>query len=289
MFKNDWIKINYTPCFKLDILPNIQGNPDNHLDCLKENASEIADSCNGPLEIFFSGGINSQVILGVYRDLGVNFKVYIVDYTEKYNAKDVSEAKKICNNLGIAYTLIDFSLENFFNTDAEKIFSQWQGLDIKKLPLLKFLEFSNGNAILGHSEPYIYRKDIYYSEPSVWNIKFTEENFRTTEYLHNSGLCAAPDWYLRDSKVLMSLLETPVVSMLIDNEFFGKISLVSSRGKIYKKYWSWFDDCSKRTGFENSKEYLLPPYMIEFHNQYIKNKITHSNPIIMEVEEFKNL
>jgi hypothetical protein len=87
----------------------------------------------------------------------------------------------------------------------------------------------------------------------------------------------------------MSLLETPIVSMLVDNEFFGKISLVSSRGKIYKKYWPWFNDCAKRTGFENSKEYLLPPYMLEFHNQYIKDKVAHSSPISIDIEEFKTL
>lgn len=289
MFNNDWIKINYDPCFRLDINPNIQGPLKNHIDCLKENAKEIADSCNGPLEIFFSGGVNSQVILGIYKDLGINFKVYIVEYAEKYNAKDVSEAQRICNNIGIPYTVIDFSLEQFFNTDAERIFKSWQGLDVKHLPLLKFPEFANGNAVLGHSEPYIYRKEIYYSEPSSWSIKFTEENFRITQYLNNSKLCATADWYLKDSKVLMSLLETPIVSMLVDNEFFGKISLVSSRGKIYKKYWPWFDDCAKRTGFENSKEYLLPPYMLEFHNQYIKDKITHGNPVSIDIEEFKAL
>ena len=76
MFNNDWIKINYDPCFRLDINPNIQGPFKNHIDCLKENAKEIADSCIGPLEIFFSGGVNSQVILGVYKDLGINFKVF---------------------------------------------------------------------------------------------------------------------------------------------------------------------------------------------------------------------
>lgn len=289
MFKNDWIRPYYDPYFRIDFNLKALGNTKDHLYHLKENAKEVADSCQGPLELFFSGGINSQVILGIYKDLGVNIKVYIVDYKEKYNAKDVSEAQRLCNNLSIPYSVIDFSLEKFFNSDAERIFDKWQGLDVKRLPMLKFPEFSNGNAILGHSEPYIYRKEIYYSEPSTWHIKFTEENFRVTEYLNNCGMCAVGDWYLRDPHILKSLLDTPIVSMLIDNEFFGKISLVSSRGKIYKKYWSWFNDCNKRTGFENSKEYLLPPYMIEFHNNFIKDKIYHGHPISIDIEEFKNL
>jgi hypothetical protein len=282
IYKNNWLTwgydgVNNAPKTKKDSVFNIQFTKtivkpvQSYYEELINNARAIRETYSGKFDLLFSGGIDSEVILRIYKELGVPLNVFIFKYENNYNHRDVSQAIKTCDALNVKYSLIDFNLEKFFENEAYSIWSKCYTGSSGWLPHMKMTEYLEGIPIIGSGEPY-WRKQ----QDGSWMFEMDEDAKAWTVYHTTIKREVISDWYEHSPNIILSHMDLPIVNDLINNRIPGKISSYSSKGIIHKEIWPDLDLRRKLVGFEgdlppspNSK----PEFMLEFEKEFIKDKI----------------
>jgi len=200
--------------------------------------------------IFFSGGVDSELILRSYINIGSNPKVYIVRYENDYNIYDVSYAITICSMLNINYSIINFNLQKFYENDAMSIVEDAQIDRAKILPHLKFTDCADGLIIVGLGDVYWSRMSDNYSEPGVWLAPDFEFDIGCDKYniLHNRS--AIFQWWKWSPGLLISYTQLDWFKNLVSDKFYGKMGINSTKIKGFREYYPDLIVRKKQTGFE---------------------------------------
>jgi hypothetical protein len=80
--------------FKFHISPNVKLKNLSYAESLKNNASIMRDSFSEPFDVLLSGGIDSEVIVRTFQDLGIKQNVITFRLENNYNVKDVAAAQR---------------------------------------------------------------------------------------------------------------------------------------------------------------------------------------------------
>jgi hypothetical protein len=296
-YKDDWYawsydgvklchKPNLTAKFDVHLKQTIHTPVDDYYTELFRHATEIRDTIEGKFDLLFSGGIDSEIILRVYKDLGVPLNVYIFKYENNLNYKEYNQAIKVCDALNVPYKSIDFNLQKFFENDAYDIWTKCYASSSGWLPGMKMSEYLDNIPIMGETVPEWRKK-----EDGTWAFMLKERTKFWTMYQIAIGRKALTDWYGYTPKLILSHMELPRIDNLINNRIPGKLSTVSHKCIIHKDYWEDIDIRQKMTGFEGDMEPSLtskPAYMIDFDNKYLKGQ--SPNPMFYySKEEIKSL
>lgn len=291
-YKNDWLKWYYDDSlyaertldskkFYIKIcLDNY--NEYNLYNELGKNAQLIYDQTD-KLNLFFSGGLNSQIILRVYHDLKMPLNIYILRYTKNYNSIEYNIAKKICEDLNVKYTTLDFDVDYFFENEAYSILCNNPSHDPIKMIFLHAVTKIDGVSIVGNKFPYVYRTTLDYSQDANWKIKFCDEDFVYQRNYNKKKLIG--DWFHYSPELFLSIIHTPALSYLVNNKFTGKNSSISSRKLIFDRYYYNLIDRSMSNGFDN---FLLPSSMIFFFDNFIKDKIADLGTQDLCIDNFRS-
>ena len=280
-YKNNWFSWYYdgvekchkqrlTSKFSIDIKKTICKPVKSYYEELFDNATLIRDTLVGPLDLLFSGGIDSEVILRVYRDLKIPINVYIFKYENNYNHREYNQAIKICEALNVKYNVIDFNVQKFFENDAYDIWSKCFANSSGWLPHMKMTEYLDGIPIFGSGDPYWRKQDN-----GTWMFEIDEGAKFWTTYHVAVGREAICDWYEYSPEIIIAHMNLPKIDNLINNRIPGKLSSFSHKSIIHKDYWPDIDIRQKLVGFEgeappspNSK----PEFMLAFEKEFIKGK-----------------
>lgn len=259
-------------------------------EALYRNAEIIRDTYSEPFDICLSGGTDSEIIVRVFKDLGIKFNTYTFKFEDDHNIKDVTNAINLCNSLNIKHTIIDFNLKKFFENDAidyaKKTFCQAAA----RLPRLKWLEMLDNIPVFGEGEPYWFRIDKDdFSKKSSWGFGMNETGYVTGIYSRKINRTAITEWYEYTPEVLSSFYNIPYVKKLLSDNIYGKLSSWSSRYLIHQDIWSDTKYIAKLVGYEgkNKNPGELPEFMIDFQINFLKeynNEFT-----ILSEEEFKGI
>ena len=217
-------------------------------------------------QIFFSGGVDSELILRSYLAIGANPEVFIVRYADDLNLHDISYAIVICDLLGIKYNLIDFNLQKFYENDAELIAEQAQIDEVRVLPHLKFTEVANELIIAGFSDIYWSRLDSDYSKKSAWVARDFEFDIGFDKYNIYHNRTAIYQWWHWTPGLILSYTNLNWFKQLLNDEFAGKLGINSTKMLGFKEIFPDLIPRPKYTGFENSQ-----PIITEFEN-YLEKK-----------------
>jgi len=211
--------------------------------------------------IFFSGGIDSEMIVRAYLKIGANPEVFIVKYEDNINILDVSYAIVVCDLLGVKYNIIDFNLKNFYENDAELIANQSQIDEPRLFPHLKFTEYADGVAIVGHYGSAWTRLDKDYSSKSKWVLRNFEWGIGSNKYniLHNRS--AIHQWWHWTPGLILSYTKLNWFNNLTNNKFEGKTGVNATKLLGFQEIYPDLIPRSKYTGFEK-----IQPLITEFEN-----------------------
>lgn len=66
-------------------------------------------------ELFFSGGIDSEVMVRAFMEANVNFLITIVMFEDRLNLHDISFAVSFCQSHGLPYRILEIDLLRFWN------------------------------------------------------------------------------------------------------------------------------------------------------------------------------
>ncbi len=275
-YKNNWLiwqydnipysaKTNPESEFKLTLQKTVVTVKD-YLWELLENAKNIRDLINGPLDLLFSGGIDSEVVLRTYKQLNIPINVYIFKYLDQLNYREFDHALEVCKSLNVQYKVIDFDVKKFFEQDAYNIWTKCYCDNSSWLPHMKLTEYLDNTPIFGSGEPY-----WRLQSDGKWALEIDEDAKYWTTYHINIGRSAVTDWYEYRPEIILSHMQLPIIQSLINGKLPGKLSSFSSKSPVHKNFWSDIKIRPKMVGFEGDGEITAnnkPEYMLEFEKKY---------------------
>lgn len=244
----------------------------NYHDALLNNAKIMRDSYTEPFDVCLSGGLDSEIVVRVFKDVGIKHNTYIFKLENDYNIRDYTNAVKLCELLNIPYKVIDFNVQYFFENDALDLLNKTHIPYVGRLPRLKFLDYLDNIPVFCDGEPYWKRKEQGdYGIKSDWNFYMTEDAYLVSIYANRIGRTVIGDWYEFTPNIIMSYHRLPYVKKLFNDEVYGKTSNVSSKGVIHREYWPDLEDKAKLVGYEglSGSPGERPEFMNEFYNQYM--------------------
>jgi len=249
--------------YELKITPTIKQPVKSYKEELLANARLIRDSFTEPFDLLLSGGVDSEVILRCNIELGIPVNVFIFKYENNYNRQDVFHALRICNELNVKPTVIDFNLQHFIENDAYDIWKSGYFKSVGRLPQMKMVEYLDNIPILGDGNP-----DWVYDQQ--WMFKLDEPNHSLTCYATNIGRTILDDWYEYSPEILISHLKTSDMQQLISN---GPSDFNQSKYQLHKNIWPAIKIRPKLIGFETcdnvGNPIQIPLFMEDFQKQYI--------------------
>jgi len=234
----------------------------------------MRDSFSEPFDVLLSGGIDSEVMVRTFKDLGIKHNTFIFRYEDDLNVRDINSSIQICEALNIPYKIIDFNLSKFYETDAIDIFNKTLVPDVASLSRFKWLDYLDNIPVFGEGEPY-WKRDLAgdYTKKSPWSFHLTERQFFISLNSHYVNRPIVGEWYLYTPDITISHYQEPAIQRLLDDVLIGKQSTLSSRLPLHRNYWPDIRDKSKLTGYEGPTGKPLenpPKCFIKF---YLENKL----------------
>jgi hypothetical protein len=215
-------------------------------------SADIMDHYSGiKPSIMFSGGIDSEIVLRSFIDIGADPKVYIGRYNNDYNIYDVSYAITICSILGIDYKIIDINLQKFFENEAETVSEIGQLDRPLTLPQLKLMEYVDGLPIYCTGEPSWNRSDDDYSKKGTWLMSCWEHDIGWTKYSIAKQRPAVMEYFKWTPELLLAWNTTRWISCLINDHYHGKLGTNSTKIRGYREAYPDLINRTKKTGFES--------------------------------------
>jgi len=239
---------------------------DSFLIELKKAASSTLDTYNLKPDIFFSGGVDSEIMLRSYISIGYKPNVFIVRYENDFNIYDVSYAVTICSLLNVNYKIIDFNLSKFYENDAVKISELAQIDRPRALPYCKFLELTDNLPILGASDPSLIRLNDDYNKKSKWINRCWEHDIGWSKYARKIQRNAIPEWFKWTPGLMISYFNLKWCKNLVNDEYFGKLGNTSTKIIGYREVFPDLIERKKQTGFEKID------FLVDEVEKYLLNK-----------------
>ena len=214
------------------------------------NAAESVLGFSSKPDLFFSGGVDSELMLRAFQNLKANFNVIIVRYENDYNLYDVSYAVTICSLLNISYKIIDFNLKKFYENECITVSELAQIDRPRALPYCKFLELSDNLPILAGSDLYTFRTNDNYSVKGTWQSFCSEWDTGWSRYAHAINRQAIPEWLKWTPGLVVSYMNLGWYKKLINDEYYGKLGVNSTKIIGYREAFPNLLERKKQTGFE---------------------------------------
>lgn len=246
----------------------------NYHQALLNNAKVMRDSYSDPFDVCLSGGLDSEIVVRIFKNLGIKHNTYIFKLENDYNVRDYNNAITLCGQLDIPYTVIDFNVQKFFENEALDLLHKTHIPYTGRLPRLKFLDYLDNIPVFCDGEPYWKRKEQgNYNIKSEWYFYMTEDAYSVSMYANQIDRVVIGDWYEFTPDIIMSYHHIPYVKKLLNDEIYGKTSTISSKCAIHKEYWPDIIDKPKLVGYEglNGNPGDRPQFMNEFYNQYMSS------------------
>ena len=299
-YKDDWLSWSYdgikfgnktTPKSEFDFqFKKIINRPlKSHKEELLENTRVIRDSFKEPFDLLFSGGLDSEIILRCHVELKIPINVFIFKYENDYNYHDVRHALRICDELNVTPTVVDFNLQKFFENDAYDIWKKGYFHKAGTLPHMKMIEYLDNIPILGLGQP------DWSFENSEWQFNLNETDHCQSIYGVAVNRLMLDCWYEYSPEVILSHMQLPNMQHLINNAVPGdQFVFDTKKYYLYKKIWPEIAVRSKRNGFEKFGTHprvtsLELQSLVQFQKQHIDSMDISNTVCLLSSAQLINL
>jgi hypothetical protein len=205
-------------------------------------ANLIAEASSKQIVLMFSGGIDSEFMLNVFKVANCDFKVAIISYG-KWNKHDAKYAFEYCKTHGIKPDVIEIDLEKFITSGLIYDIAEKGNCSAYQMTSVMYaIEQIDGSVVMANCEPQI----------NLINKKWMwDEPERTNSYRHwysYVGLEGTPDFPRYTPEQTVSFLEDPLVKQLVNNEL-GYNGSKSIKHSLYNQHFN-IAERPKFTGWE---------------------------------------
>ena len=239
-------------------------------ECLTQ-ASYFKKKYNSKIDIFYSGGIDSEFVLQVFKQAKINVRVLTVSFLNGLNQHDLEYVEKFKKlNPEFIYEDIVIDIEKFLISNEAIDLAQESKCTLPHLLLLmKIVKKSENPVVLATGEPYVQKVD------DSWFLRERESIASLYRFFKLNRIEGTHAFFQSSPEVFLSYLSDPVFKNLIQNKFEGKQSSLSSRHKLYNQYIA-LDERPKYHGYEK-----IEPLVFD-----IQQKIEKINSEFMNIKYF---
>ena len=225
-------------------------------ECLN-TARLIRDSTDLPIDICFSGGVDSEVALRSFLEAGIPVRVISLRFANGLNRHDVEWVERSCERLGVEPTFVDLDLLKFWGGDAQSYADRTQCVSPQLLSTMWLADQTDGFCVFGSGENFIVKRvpKEYVSGVtpylrSTWDLFEKEKIAAWYRHFIVQGRDAAPGFFQYTPELMLSWFLDEMGCDLWNDRLEGKRNSVSSKLAIYQRHFE-IEDRPKFTGFEN--------------------------------------
>ena len=243
-------------------------------------AKYIYDNRQGlPIDILFSGGLDSEIVLRSFLEIKVPFNVHFVDYNG-YNLYDKNWAVKICDHLNVKLKIHNLDIKKFWKSDeCLQIAKSSKCVSPQLLSQQWLMSKVDGLPILGSGECYTARTDISMQKKITGQRNYTNVDLVLVErekiaswyrYLISNDRPGIAGFFQYTPELMLSFLEDPISIELHNNLRKGRLSNSSSKYDICFRYWPEVEKREKKTGFEDlrDEDFILRSKLLNLYENY---------------------
>jgi hypothetical protein len=213
------------------------------------------------IRLFYSGGIDSEVMVMAFIDAGVPFDCVIIDMGTEINGHDTAYAYKFCNQHSISYQTVKVDPIEFVNTNQHFLYNQeYQVKQLAMMIVMRALDMlSKDDIYLLGGEIFMTREidlDQFYSSNNTqytfsWYNYVREDNdISYFKYALLKRVNLITEFFCYTPEQMLSYLEDPLLVDLVNDRIDYKYSLMSSKSNVYSRYYT-FEPRPKYHGYEN--------------------------------------
>lgn len=112
-------------------------------------AGTIKDIAVAPIELLFSGGINSEIAARSFIAAGIPFIAHILRFSDGLNAHDIVHATRFCDAHGVAYKMHDLDILRFFEAELYDYAAVSQCISPQFCALMWLIDQLDGYIVVG--------------------------------------------------------------------------------------------------------------------------------------------
>jgi len=214
------------------------------------SAKIIKDSFQGPLVLLFSGGLDSEYMVNIFKHARIDFKIAIISYGD-YNKHDNMYAFNYCKENNIDPIVIDIDIHEFITSGKIIEIAKLAKCCAYQIPsIMHGVSKIDGTVVMANGEPYVKNFD------GDWRWEETERVNSYMNWFDINGISGTPDFLRYTPEMTVSFLMEPRVVQLVNNEHPGKLSTRTSKHMIYTKNFE-IDKRAKFTGFEKLEQHPI--------------------------------
>jgi len=210
------------------------------------NVAEIVWSQKqGNLFLCYSGGLDSEYALAVFKSLGMPITPVIM--RTQYNHHETQYAFKYCDENSITPVVIDLDYDKFVESgEFLKIATEYK-IAAYQLPSNLWLTTQiDGTVITGDSNPHL----LLHTD-GKWYVDEIEPVYTQFEFFKNNNIYGTPFFLSYTSEQFFAFLTDPTMQQLINNIIPGKTGSYSSKVHVYNNQNKFkLEQRSKKHGYE---------------------------------------
>ena len=234
--------------FSVDIDPTTNNLMLNYFEASQEAAKAIADQRQGELHLMYSGGVDSEYTLSLFRSLNISITPVIVKLLPDYNAHDVAYAFKYCEKYNLTPKVIDIDFDRFVTSgQMYRVALAMNSSKFHYAATAQAISQLDGTILCGDGEPYIRLDPV----TQRWNIRIHEYEYALTNHYRNNGIYGTPHFNRYNKQMFYAFLTDPRMTDLANNGVPGKTSNFSSKWIIYNRHSGFnLEERPKYHGYE---------------------------------------
>lgn len=207
-------------------------------------AEMIWEQKQGTLYLCYSGGLDSEYVLSVFTELGMNIQPVIM--RTQYNHPETHYAFKYCEARNISPIVIDLDYDNFIESgEFLEIATETKCAAYQYIANMWLTSQLDGTVITGDSDPHLFLKE------NKWYVDEIEPTYRQFDYFKKHNIHGTPFFLSYTSGQYLSFLADPTIQRLANNEIPGKTGSYSSKVHVYNNQSKFvLEQRTKLTGYE---------------------------------------
>ena len=198
----------------------------------------------GNLHLCYSGGLDSEYVLAVFKTLGMPIRPVIM--RTQYNHLETRYAFKYCEENSITPIVIDLDYDNFIESGKFlEIASATKCSAYQYIANMWLTSQLDGTVITGDSDPHLFL------ENGKWFVDEIEPTYTQFEYFKQNKVYGTPFFLSYTAEQYLAFLDDITIQRLANNEIPGKTGSYSSKVHVYNNQNKFqLEQRTKLTGYE---------------------------------------
>lgn len=226
---------------------------------LLRTADLIYNDYGTQFALFLSGGTDSEIVLRSFLDIGIKPQCYTIKFKDDDNLNDVNEAIYLAKEFDISLNIIDFDVKDFlYSGKAIDFGKKLQCTQITYLMVYYCILEIQLPAVMGGE--LLLRRNIN-TNPSTWYYCFREnEDASAIRFSQQYNLPLVNEYFSYTPELMLYYLEDPDIQQLVNIKYNFKLSSVSSKNNILRKFVPEIKLRTKTHGFEKLLNFNFEAY-----------------------------